>query len=735
MKNVLLLFLTLTILLFSTGCSKKTDFSNNNSSSQNTLISFKSANINMADDFIEIFCTDNRASDYLIFGKHESGEYSIYITDAKFTEKKAVAFTPQNGETVKTAALMKYGKLAVLTTLNNDSIIYTFDKDGSIENTFNIGEVINTDDYFVELLCTEDGFYINVNRNSLVYIDSNGKLKGEVNCDNLTICGIINDNNDIPCVLMSENTKMTLGSLYNGSVIEKTNCGELADYTNTICTGNDNYRIVVTASGGLYGLIDNTWERITDFSENDFRIQNIIDMAMISNEEFVVLLNIYEKNKYEMRFLSQLDISEIKQKKIINVALTHRGDGDPYTSYIKKFNSENTDYKVEFVDYYNGNPEELYNQLKLDIISGKCPDIILFSEYMNVESFGSRESAFVDFYNLIDNDAELKRSDFVDGFLECLETNGKLLQITPTFTISTNIIKDKFLNGKTSWNIDEFKDIYNNMPDEMELSLSSQLYSKADIFNELVGYEQFVDKRNLECHFDSDEFVKSVGLINNLDIGIGANEAPIGITGIGEFDIINSLHNDKVLIFNAKIRSFHDMKIYQQVYAGENSTFIGYVSDEKIKGYSCPSQTFGIMANSPNIDGAWNFLKYYMFGEESLSDPHFQGFGGLKSVFEKQLVDECTDHTITDETGKKIYEKYNIPNSNEEIILKPFTKQESDKNEKFVYEALKHHAYEDSVIKNILVEELNSYFEGEKSLEDVSNQIQDRVSIYLSEKS
>ena len=76
----------------------------------------------MADDFKEIFCTDKRASDYLIFGKHESGEYSIYITDAEFTEKKAFAFTPQDGEIVKTAALMKYGKSAVLTTLNDNSI-------------------------------------------------------------------------------------------------------------------------------------------------------------------------------------------------------------------------------------------------------------------------------------------------------------------------------------------------------------------------------------------------------------------------------------------------------------------------------------------------------------------------------------------------------------------------------------------------------------------------------------
>ncbi len=734
MKKFFSFLLVLTTILFITGCSKTTDLSQDSSASQRNLISFKSADINMADDFSEIICTDKRSAFYFIFGRLKSGEYSGYLTDIEFTEKRDFTFNPQDEETVKTAALMKFGKSAVLTTLNDNTVIYTFDSNGNIENTYDIGEVIAPDDHFVELLCTEDGFYININRTSVAYIDSNGKYKGEVNCDNLTICGIINDNNDTPCVLMSKDSQMTIGTLSNGSITEKVKCGELADYTNTICTGNGDYRIAVTTPGGLYGLIDNTWERISDFSENDFGTHEILDMVMIGNNEFVILLKIVGENNYEMRLLSQRDITEIKQKKIINVALTHGGNTDPYTPYIKKYNSENDEYKVEFVDYNTDDPNDLYNQLKLDIISGKCPDIILFSNYMTVESFSAKESIFVDFYNLIDNDNELKRSDFVDGFLESLETNGKLLQITPAFTISTNIIKNKFTGGKTSWNLDEFKDIYANMPDGMELSLTSQSFSKADMFIELIGYKQFFDKEKSECYFDSDEFIRSVQFINDFDIGLKASETPIG-AGMGIDDIIDSLRNDKVLICNTDIRGYYDMRICQQVYTGEDSTFIGYVSDEQIKGFCCPTQTFAIMANSPNIDGAWDFLKYYMFGEESSSDPHFIGFGGLKSVLEQQLLDECTDHTVYDETGEKIYETYYVPNSDEGIILNPFTKQEAEANENFVYESLKHPAFEDHIIRSILIEELNSYFEGESSVEDASNRIQNRVSIYLSEQS
>ena len=108
MKKIFSLLLVLTVLFFCTGCSKTTDQSQDSSASQSVLISFKSADINMADDFSEIICNDRRAAFYFIFGKLKSGEYSGYLTDTEFTEKSAFTFTPQDEETVRTATLMRF---------------------------------------------------------------------------------------------------------------------------------------------------------------------------------------------------------------------------------------------------------------------------------------------------------------------------------------------------------------------------------------------------------------------------------------------------------------------------------------------------------------------------------------------------------------------------------------------------------------------------------------------------
>lgn len=126
-KKMISTILMLAILMLSIGCSSKTDSSE---SIQPTLLSFKSADINMAEDFSEIICTDNRSGRFLIFGKLDTDEYCGYITDAQFKDKQYFTFTPSENETVRTAALMKYGNTAVLSVSEDDTMIYTYDNGG-----------------------------------------------------------------------------------------------------------------------------------------------------------------------------------------------------------------------------------------------------------------------------------------------------------------------------------------------------------------------------------------------------------------------------------------------------------------------------------------------------------------------------------------------------------------------------------------------------------------------------
>lgn len=734
MKKIISCLLVFATVMCNTACTKSETNSDINSDTtieiQAEMLSLKSADILMAADFSEIICIDKNGTNNLIFGKLKSGKYSGYIANDEFTENKTFYFNPQEDEIVKNAALALYGKSAVLTTLYNDTYIYIFGNNGELEKTLELGEVISPDDKYIELLCTEEGFYVNIDRRTLAYIDSGGNYKGDVNTKGSNICGIVKDSNNVPCVLMSDDSKMTLAILTECKISEETNCDELADYTNAICTGKGDYRIVVIVDEGLYGLKNDKWIKLTNFSENDFLTYMIKDIDMIDNDAFAITL-MNGGNENEMRLLSKRDISEIKAKKNITLANVV-GGSDPYNNLIKKYNSESENYKVEVVNYAtSSSPEEAANNLRLDIISGKAPDIISFEDTSPVESYGAEDSVFVDMNILMDNDSDINRDDFLDGFLESMETNGKLLQLTSTFGVKTMMIKDKFANGLTSWNIDELEAIFKNKPEDMIFSVSSTTMPQVNMLGELIDYTQFYDRSTAECYFNSPDFIKAMRFINDNNIGLSDIELNNNIENMTLMDSRSSFRNDKVLVQEMSLFSFTNLRQYQQEYANESSTFIGFPTKDKPNALCDIPRTYGIMANSKNIDGAWDFLKYYLLSEDSFNDDfNHNMFSGIEKYYNVQFEDFCKSNSDAD-----TFSYFDIE-TDEEISIKSreFTKEEMKGYDNFIRSSLKYPADNIYDIQYIVWEEAGAYFAGERSAEEAAEIIQNRVSIYLSEQ-
>ncbi len=727
MKKTISSLLVLTMLISITGCSKGNNSSNSSDSPQVTLISLKSADIDMADDFDEIICTKSRYNDILIFGRLKSGEYSGYITNSEFSEKRSFIFEPQENEEIKSAALSELGKSAVLTVLDGETFIYIFDRDGNLTDTINCRDMISENDYFADIVSCDKGFYISLSHNTLVYADENGNISENNDVTNKTIYGIFNNSEGVPCVLFDNNDKLVLASLNSNGINEQIVCDNIGSTINAIGASTGDYQLSAVCSDGLYGLKDDKWLRIADFSENDFNAQNIISVIMTAENEYAITLH-NEDMTYEMRLLSERDISEIKQKKIIKMANTVGGNMDIYDPSIKKFNSENEEYKIEMVDYAKNSEDfnQTLNALELDILSGNAPDIVRF----NPDIPGTY---FVDLYPLMDNDPDLSRSDFVEGFLEGMESNGKLLQIYPTFSINTLCIKDKFSDGLKEWDFEQLDSICKKLPDDMRIISGEDIFSSANMFMQLFNYREFTDLKNASCNFDSPEFIKRMQFINDNKIG------RTGLTGGGGLSAVEQIYdfrNDRYLLNNSLLNSYRDFKIYEQVYSGEACTFIGCPSDNGNGSYCSVADGYSIMAGSQYIDGAWEFLKYYLFEE----DVQFHmGFPALEEKLSAELEYNKILHTEENsETGEQenieLYYMYE-PNSPEPTIiaLDPFSDKKAVEYNDLVHNAVKNSGYMDEEIRNILNEEMTYYFEGERSAEETADIIQNRVSIYVSE--
>jgi hypothetical protein len=220
------------------------------------------------------------------------------------------------------------------------------------------------------------------------------------------------------------------------------------------------------------------------------------------------------------------------------------------------------------------------------------------------------------------------------------------------------------------------------------------------------------------------------------------NDNQIGCTGSTDGVVlvvdeqINDFRNDRYLLINASINSYRDFKIYEQVYGGEACTFIGCPSDNGNGSYCSIPDGYSIMADSQNIDGAWEFLKYYLFEED---DSFHFGFPALESKLSDELEDNKTLHTEENpETGEQenidLYAMFE-PNSSELTVieLEPFSDEKAVEYSEFVHNAVKNSCADDEGIRNILTEEMTYYFEGERSAEETADIIQNRVSIYISE--
>lgn len=728
MKKTLSIVMACLLVCSAYSCSESKENPDLIMESMTPVVSLKSADINMADDFDEIICTKSRKNDVLIFGKLKSGEYSGYITNSAFSEKRSFIFEPQENEEIKSAALSEIGKSAVLTVLDGETFIYIFNRDGNLTDTISCGKLISENDYFADIISCDDGFYISISFNTLVYADKNGNIFENNEITNKNIYGLFNNLDSVACVLFNNNDKLTLAELDSNGITEQIVCDNIGSTINAVGTGAGDFQISAVCSDGLYGSKDGKWFKIADFSENDFSAHNIISVIMTAENEYVVTLH-NDNMTYEMRLLSERDISELKQKKIIKMANTMGGNIDIYDPSIKKFNSENEEYKIEMINYASDDRDfnQVINALELDILSGNAPDIVKF----NSDIPGAY---FVDLYPLMDNDPDLSRSDFVEGFLGGMESNGKLLQIYPTFSINTLCIKDKFAGGLKEWNFEQLDNICKDLPDDMGIISGEDVFRRTDMFMQLFNYCEFTDLENASCNFDSPEFIKRMQFLNDNKIGL------TGSTDGDELladEQIYDFRNDHYLLIDAFIHSYHDFKIYEQVYGGESCTFIGCPADSGNGSYCSVANGYSIMADSQNIDGAWNFLKYYLFEEENML---FSGFSGLEEKLSDQLEDNKTLHTSENpETGEQenidLYATFEPGASKPTVIaLEPFSDEKAAEYNDIVHNAVKNSCATDEEIRNILAEELTYYFEGERSAQEAADIIQDRAEIYLSEK-
>lgn len=501
----------------------------------------------------------------------------------------------------------------------------------------------------------------------------------------------------------------------DGTIVDKADQKNIND----ILESSGEYLSFYINNGAFYGVKSgNITEKLIDFANSG--LSGISMITPIADGDFVCC----EGNKIFR--LSERDATEFAELQEITLAVA--GKTDRIQDKVAEFNSQSNNYMIKINNYLDGYDysiegiDSAVNDLRIDIISGKIPDM-LWLDTNEINKLSSK-GAFADLYEFMDSDKAFSRDVFLSNYLKATETNGHLYSIAPTFMIKTIAAKSEIANIP-NWTFDEFKEEYGSHSDDMELFESAN--NRNAIFKTLINDgADFIDYGNHSCSFDSADFADIL-------------EFSAQFPSVDEYDFeIKSCRGETALLSELYIKSFRDINVQNQCIFGDDMTFVGAPSESRNGSVMLLSNQFAIMERSDNKDGAWEFIR------SCFSDDNFRqnvaGIpvteSGLEIAMNEALelpyyIDDLSGgrKTYMDETGFDSY-------TNLSIKITPMTAADQKKYEKFVRSVTRASSGTyDSQINSMINEETDRFFAGECSAQQCADMIQNRVTILLSEQS
>ncbi len=388
---------------------------------------------------------------------------------------------------------------------------------------------------------------------------------------------------------------------------------------------------------------------------------------------------------------------------------------------ILDFNRENNGYRITVKQYVSYSDElDAYTQLNMDILAGNMPDILAMDSSVQLQSLISK-GLLADVDELISQDGELSDVEFMENVFDALRVDGVLYQIVPGFAVDTLIAKQSIAGDRTGWTAEEFSQVLATLPEGMEaVSEMSRYDYMADYMDACAG--GLIDYDLGGCHFDSPEFkaaLEFAATIPETAEAYGDGEYTIDPTG----HMYDSRYiEDKVLLQPVSITRVRDLCPMINGALGEDGVYVGFPSDSREGGVlRIFGTSFVLSSQSSRLDGAWSFARYLL--TEDYQGGLLDRGGGLptrKDVFEDNVQDAAG------------FEGFCFIND-EYTKLPALTPEQLDRAVEFI-EGVHHFTFDDVTVMNIIYEEAEGYFHGQKDVESVVDVIQNRVGMYLQEQ-
>lgn len=514
---------------------------------------------------------------------------------------------------------------------------------------------------------------------------------------------------------------------------------------NGLCPGTEyDFLIGDGSSVYAYDLKSQKREKLFDWLDSDINGSYANCVGQTEDGKVLAVVNDWESNDNSIALLTRTKASEVAQKETIVIGAMY-SDSNLQAAAVK-FNKSSDKYRISIKTYmdYNSITENSWSdalaKLNNDITSGSCPDIIDLSG-LNVGQLAAK-GVFEDLNPYLEGSSNLSKEDFVENVMEAYTYDGVLVSIPASFELQTVMGKASDLGDKDGWTIDEMIAYADAHP-------GTQLFDHAEklsILNMCMTFNEnaFIDWETGECSFDTPEFKSLLEFANRFPDEFQYED--------GQASTPTRIQNGEILLERAYIYDFNEMQLYIEMFGGD-VTCIGYPTTDGGSGTGLTaSQAYAITAKSGLKEGAWEFIESFLTPEEESKENNRGRFGGwgfpnnkkqLQAMAEEAVkVEYVTDENgeiMKDENGDPIVQNagmgigyedgwsydYRIPTQEEvDIILDLIDRARP----------LSSSGGNDEIF-NIISEESAAYFQGQKSVDEVTGIIQSRINIYVSENS
>ncbi len=504
---------------------------------------------------------------------------------------------------------------------------------------------------------------------------------------------------------------------------------ELPFHDNFGIRGGTGQDLLLANNMGLY-----TWspgdaepKMLMNSINSDLLADDINMVLWIDDQHFAAVYHDIRTYAQKCACFTYVDPADIPDKK--ELVLGGSYVGSEIRAKVIQFNQSNSQYRITLKDYsiYNSPEDWTAGQTRLnnDIISGKMPDIMMFTDLNSYRNYVSK-GALADIGKLLAADPELGGLEYLQNVWDAYSVNGQLYAVIPSFNVQTMVAKKSLVGEPQSWTMADVEAGLATMP--QGAAAFGDMTRDGFIYNILsYGGKDFIDLETGECHFDSQEFIDMLEYAKTLP-----KESYKEDEDYDYFSHENQYRENRSLMRELYISNIEDCKYQIKGYMGEEVSYVGFpTSDSKGSCLGISGSALMISANSQQQDEAWQFVRQFLT-EEYQTSSELYSMPVLKSAFLAKAAKATERSYWTDENGnKEYYDDYWTING-EQVVLEPFTQEEVEEICQFIY-GVNRTAYYNEEIRNIIIEDAEAFFSGQRSAQEVAGIIQSRAQVYINE--